>query len=121
MHALYLVLMTLNLLVETLAGTALIAGPDGIAAAGRGGLWSMHYGFAALAVASISVWGFVYRALPQVRHAVQGILLLFHAGIALSLTLAGDQAVGQIIHIVLATLTLVLVARSLTGSASPAR
>ena len=94
MHALYLVLLTLNLLVETLAGTALIAGPDGIAAAGRGGLWSMHYGFAALAVASISVWGFVYRALPQVRHAVQGILLLFHAGIALSLTLAGDQAVG---------------------------
>jgi len=121
MHSLYLVLLTLNLLVETLAGTALIAGPDGIAAAGRGNLWSMHYGFAALAVASISVWGYVYRALPQVQRAVLGVLLVFHAGIAVSLTLAGDQAVGQIIHIVLATLTLLLVARSFTGSASRAQ
>lgn len=121
MHRLYLILLVLNLLVETLAGTTLIAGPDGIAAAGRGGLWSMHYGFAALAVASISIWGFVYRAEQAVRHAVQGVLLVFHTGIAISLTLAGDQAAGQIIHIVLATLCLLVVAQRVMGSASPAR
>ena len=98
----------MNLLTESLAATTLIGGPDGIAAAGKGGMWSMHYGFAALAMASVSLWIWPNRRNLKAVTAVLGVLSTFHTGLFISLTLAGDQQVGQIIHGVMAVLCIVL-------------
>ena len=73
MKILFTILLVLNFLTEALASTTLIGGPDGIAAAGRGGQWSMHYGFAALAIASISLWAWPYRSQLQVTTVVLGV------------------------------------------------
>ena len=44
MRILFIIVLVVNLLTELLAATTLIGGPDGIAAAGKGAMWSMHYG-----------------------------------------------------------------------------
>ncbi len=50
-----IVALVFNFLLETLAAVSLIAGPGGLGDAGQGGQWSMHYGFAALAIASSTI------------------------------------------------------------------
>jgi hypothetical protein len=104
----FIVLLVLNFLAETLAATSLIGGPEGIAAAGKGGMWSMHYGFAVIAIASASIWIWPYRTNLKVVTPVLGILMTFHTSVLLSLTLAGDQMAGVTIHAVLATLSIFL-------------
>lgn len=111
MKILLSVLLVLNFLVEGLAATSLIGGPEGIAAAGSGGQWSMHYGFAALAIASLSLWTWRCRSQLPVITVALGTLLVFHTGLAISLSLAGDQAAGRAIHVVLAALCLLLFVR----------
>ena len=108
MKVLLIVMLTLNLVTELLAATSLIGGPDGLAAAGKGGMWSMHYGFAALAIASASLWVWPYRTHLPTLTAVVGILTTFHIGLVVSLAAAGDQNAGMIIHAVHATLCVVL-------------
>jgi len=105
---LFVIILVLSFLTEVLAAVALIGGPEGIAAAGKGGQWSMHYGFAALAIASVSLWTWSKRTVPAVITVTIGVLLVFHSGLAVSLFLAGDQQPGQVIHTVLAGLLLVL-------------
>jgi len=68
----------------------------------------MHYGFAALAMASASLWIWPHRSNLRVVTAVLGILLTFHTGLLISLTLAGDQQGGVVIHAVMSVLCLVL-------------
>ena len=108
MKILFNVVLILSFLFEAYASASLIAGPEGFAAAGSGNQWSMHYGFAALAIASISLWVWPYRTnLPLVTFAL-GVLFTFHTGLSISLHLAGDQQAGMIIHSVLSVLCLVL-------------
>ena len=107
MKYLFVTLLVLNFLTETLAAVSLIAGPEGLAAAGTGGQWSMHYGFAALAIASASLWVWPYRTSRPAVTAILGLLLVFHTGLFVSLTAAGDQAVGMVLHAVLAVLALI--------------
>lgn len=107
-HA-YTTLLVLSFLTELLAALSLIGGPDGLAAAGRGGMWSMHYGFAALAIASCTVWAWPHRNDPAAISVVLGVLSVFHVGLAISLAVAGDQQAGMTIHSVLAVLAVVLV------------
>ena len=95
--------------METMAALALIGGPEGIAAAGQGGQWSMHYGFAALALASVSLWVFPHRRDLAAVTVALGLLLTFHVGLTVSLAVAGDQAGGLIGHAVLAAISLVLI------------
>lgn len=102
MRILFVVVLFVNLLTEALAATTLIGGPEGISAMGKGGMWSMHYGFAALAIASASLWVWPYRTNLQVVTAVLGLLATFHTGLFISLTLAGDQQAGMIIHAAMA-------------------
>ena len=71
-------------------------------------MWSMHYGFAVLAIASASLWIWPYRTNIKAVTAVLGVLMTFHAVLFLSLTLAGDQAAGMIIHAFLAALCILL-------------
>ncbi len=110
MRILFSVFLVLNLIAEVLAATSLIGGPDGIAAAGRGNQWAMHYGFAVLAIASASLWVWPQRSNIRVVTAVLGVLMVFHSGVLVSLVLAGDQPAGVVIHSVLALLAIVLFA-----------
>jgi hypothetical protein len=105
------VMLVLNGLTELLASATLILGANGLSAAGTGAMWSMHYGFAALAIASVSVWAWSHRSNLAVMTTVIGTLLVFHAGLCLSLALAGDQAVGMAIHGITAVMCVVLFAR----------
>ena len=108
MKIVFNIVLILNLLTEAMAATFLIGGPEGIAAAGKGGMWSMHYGFAALAIASMTIWIWPYRTNLKAVTAILGVLLTFHTGLFISLTLAGDQMPGMIIHAVMATLCIIV-------------
>lgn len=111
MKLLFIVVLVLNLLVEGLAAVSLILGPDGLSAAGTGDQWSMHYGFAVIAIASASLWVWPRRTDLGVVTAVLGILLVFHSVLFVSLATAGDQQAGMVIHAVLAALCLVTFVR----------
>ena len=108
MKILLMVTLVLHFLMELMAAVALIGGPEGIGNAGAGNMWSMHYGFAALAIASISVWVWPKRTDAGVLIVALSFLLLFHYGLTLSLYLAGDQAGGMIGHAVLGVLCTIL-------------
>lgn len=110
MKGLFAAFLALNFLVEAFAAFALITGPGGISAAGTGNQWSMHYGFAVLAIASASLWVWPRRTDYQVVTAVLGVLVVFHCAVAISLATAGDQKVGLVIHTVFATLSILLFA-----------
>lgn len=110
MKGLFAAFLALNFLVEAFAAFALITGPGGISAAGTGNQWSMHYGFAVLAIASASLWVWPRRTDYQVVTAVLGVLVVFHCAVAISLATAGDQKVGLVIHTVFATLSVLLFA-----------
>ena len=56
MKILFNIVLVLSFLFEALASVSLIGGPEGISAPGLGNQWSMHYGFAALAIASMSLY-----------------------------------------------------------------
>ncbi len=105
------VTLVLSALTVLLAAVTLIGGPTGIQAAGAGEMWSMHYGFAALAIASCSIWIWPHRSDLQAVTPILLTLLVFHAGVCLSLVLAGDQPVGAVIHATLTLLLIVLVFR----------
>ncbi|MEQ8484428.1 MAG: hypothetical protein RIB46_08685 [Pseudomonadales bacterium] len=106
MNVLFIILLVLNLLVEALAAATLIGGPGGLAAAGSGNQWSMHYGFAALAIASASLWVWPRRHDPAAVTPVLGLLMVFHSGLFVSLAVAGDQMGGMVIHAVLAAMAI---------------
>ena len=108
MKYLFNTLLVLNLFTEATAATFLIGGPGGISAAGSGGMWSMHYGFAAFAIASATFWIWPYRDNIKAVTSILGLLLTFHSGLFLSLAIAGDQMPGMIVHAVLAMLCLFL-------------
>ncbi|MFP6806225.1 MAG: hypothetical protein VB957_03435 [Pseudomonadales bacterium] len=100
--------LVLNFLVEGLASSSLIAGPEGVQAVGLGGQWSMHYGFAALAIASVSLWAWPHRTDKKTVTTILGVLVTFHTGLFISLSVAGDQMAGMITHGVLMTLLIIL-------------
>lgn len=104
MRHVYTLLLVLSCLTELLAAATLIGGPDGLPAAGRGEMWSMHYGFAALAIASCSFLAWPQRQNVGAVTVVLGVLSTFHTGLAVSLFTAGDQPAGLVIHCVLALL-----------------
>jgi len=100
--------LILNLVFEATAAVALIAFPEAALAQGEALLWPRNYGFAALAMASASLWVWPLRdQLPSVT-AVCGILLTFHVGLSASLAIAGGANTGaSALHGLLAVLFLV--------------
>ena len=110
MNIFFIVVLVLNLLTEGLAAIALISGPQGIPGLGQieGGMWSMNYGFAAIAIASAIIWIWPYRENLGAVSAVLGILLTFHTCIFIALAMAGDQIPGTVAHAIMTTLCLIL-------------
>ncbi len=113
MKILFSALLILSFLTEMLAASTLIAGPGGISSAStiNGGMWSMHYGFAALAIASASVWVWFSRHNLAAVTPILGTLMVFHSGLFVSLAVAGDQQAGMVIHAVLALICIALFIR----------
>ena len=105
---LFIALLVLNFLTEALAALSLITGPQGLSQAGSGEMWSMHYGFAALSIASLSVWAFFQRHNASAITVTLGTLLVFHTGVCFSLFAAADQPAGMTIQAVLAVLCALL-------------
>jgi len=122
MKMFFTVFLVLNFLVETLAAVSLISADTGLAAAldgvpplvdgniGATGLWSMHYGFAVIAIASAIFWVWPHRSSRSVVTAVLGILTTFHTALLCSLVLEGTQMPGIVLHSVLAPMAIVLFA-----------
>ncbi|XOV84542.1 MAG: hypothetical protein ACFHXK_05375 [bacterium] len=102
MKIVFSILLVAHGATEFLAAASLIVAPAGILDIGAGEQWSMHYGFAAFAIATASLWVWPYRQELRVVTPVLGLLLTFHVSVFVSLTLAGDQAAGVVIHAVLA-------------------
>ena len=68
----------------------------------------MHYGFAAIAIASASLWVWPWRNNIKAVTAILATLLTFHPGLFVSLTLAGDHPAGMVIHAVMSVLSMAL-------------
>lgn len=108
MKTYFSVILILNVLFEGLAAAALIFAPQSALAPGDGVTWARNYGFAALAMASTSLWLWPYRSNLQAVTAMCGVLVVFHAGLCLSLFIAGGDSVGAgVAHGVLGVLFLV--------------
>ena len=110
MKVFFTVVLILNFLTEGLAAISLIGGPQSAFAEGpvEVGLWAMHYGFAAISIASAVFWIWPYREDLKAVTAVLGILLVFHICIFTSLAIAADQIPGTIIHAVMAVFCAIL-------------
>jgi hypothetical protein len=110
MDRLLVAALVLNFVAETLAAATLIGGPSGVGAteASNGGRWSMHYGFAVIAIASAGAWVWPRRRELAALTPVLGILATFHVAVLTSLLIAGDQPVGVVIHAVLSLTFLLL-------------
>ena len=98
MQTLLTAALALNFALEAFAATVLIGGPGGFAdaAAPAASRWSMHYGFAVIAIASAGVWLWPVRRELAALTPVLGILTMFHGGVLISLLRAGDQAQGAV-------------------------
>ena len=94
MKTYFSIILVLNLLFEGIAAAVLIVAPESALAAGDSVTWARNYGFAALAVASTSLWLWPYRADLQAVTAVCGALIVFHIGLCGSLLIAGGPNLG---------------------------
>jgi hypothetical protein len=112
MKKLLVVALALNFLVEALAAASLIGGPSGLGASDASNLdrWSMHYGFAVIAIACAGAWLWPARRELAALTPVLGVLATFHVAVFTSLLLAGDQPLGVGIHAVLSLTFLLLLA-----------
>jgi hypothetical protein len=108
--------LVINLLLEGLAGAALIGGTLELFTIEQleTGMWAMVYGFAALAIASAIFWVWSHRARSEAVGPVLGILLAFHALVAVAFALQGNQVPVVIVHAVMAALAIFLYSQRTT-------
>ena len=116
MKKLFTTYLVLNLILEGIAAVTLIGAGLGLfAIAGlESGMWSMNYGFAAIAIASALVWVWPHRSKRDVVGPVLGILLAFHALVSVSFAIEGTQPPSIIVHGIMALLGLFLYTRRST-------
>ena len=100
MKKLFLGLLVFNLLLEGFAAISLISAPGaGLPGAGPAEIsWARNYGFAALAMASLIVWIWPQRNNAAAVSTVLGLLMVFHLGISLSLTLGMGPMLFATLH-----------------------
>ena len=102
--------LVINLLLEGLAGIALIGGTLGLFSIEQleTGMWAMVYGFAALAIATPIFWVWPYRTRREAVGPVLGILLAFHALVAVAFAIQGNEVPLVIVHGLMAALAIYL-------------
>jgi len=108
--------LVLNLLLEGLAAITLIGGALGVISIAdlESGMWSMNYGFAAIAIASAIFWVWPHRSRREAVGPILGILLSFHTLVSVSFAIQGNQAPPMVVHGVMAALAVFLYARRTT-------
>lgn len=113
MKNLFTTYLVLNLVLEGIAAVTLIGAGLGLLTIAQleNGLWSMNYGFAAIAIASALFWVWPHRSKREVVGPVLGILLAFHALVSVSFAIQGAQVPPMVVHGVMALLGLFLYAR----------
>ena len=108
MKIFFSVTLVLNLLFEAMAAVMLISSPESQGAAAETAVWARNYGFAALAIASASIWLWPARDRLAAVTPVAGVLVVFHVGLTISLATAGGANMGPAgLHGVLALLFIV--------------
>lgn len=75
MKLLFWLTLTANLLLELYAALNLLLGDAGLLADTGQNAWSIHYAFAAITIASVSIWLACYRNVPGVTYVLFGYLL----------------------------------------------
>jgi hypothetical protein len=110
MRKLFTGYLVINLLLEGLAAIALIGGTLELFSIEQleTGMWAMVYGFAALAIASAIFWVWPHREKREAVGPVLGILLAFHALVAVAFAIQGNQFPFVIVHGVMAALAIYL-------------
>ncbi len=74
-------------------------------------MWSMNYGFAAVAIASAIFWVWPHRARRDVVGPVLGILLAFHALVCVSFAIDGNEIPAIVVHGIMALVGIFLYVR----------
>jgi hypothetical protein len=116
MKKLFTTYLILNLILEGIAAVTLIGAGLGLFTIAQleSGMWSMNYGFAAIAIASALFWVWPHRSKRDVVGPVLGILLAFHALVSVSFAIEGTQMPSIVVHGIMALLALFLYARRST-------
>ena len=111
--------LVINLLLEGIAAIALIGVTLGLFSIEQleTGMWAMVYGFAALAIATPVFWIWPYRTIRVAVGPVLGILLAFHALVAIAFALQGNQVPFVIVHGLMAALAIYLYSQRTTWCA----
>jgi len=102
--------LVLNLVLEGFAAITLVGAALGLFSIEQleSGIWSMNYGFAAIAIASAIFWVWPHRSRREAVGPVLGILLSFHALVFVSFAIQGNQVQPMVVHGVMAALAIYL-------------
>lgn len=113
MKTLFTTYLLLNLILEGIAAVTLVGAGLGLFTIAQleSGVWSMNYGFAAIAIASALFWVWPYRSRREVVGPVLGILLAFHALVSVSFAIQGTQMPSIVVHAAMALLGMFLYTR----------
>lgn len=113
MKTLFTAYLLLNLILEGIAAVTLVGAGLGLFTIAQleSGMWSMNYGFAAIAIASALFWVWPYRSRREVVGPVLGILLAFHALVSVSFAIQGTQVPAIVVHAAMALLGMFLYTR----------
>ena len=106
MKNLFTTYLVFNLVLEAIAAVTLVGTGLGLFAIAQfeSGMWSMNYGFAAIAIASAVFWVWPHRSRRDVVGPVLGILLTFHAMVCISFAIQSEQLPLIVVHGVMALL-----------------
>ena len=110
MKSLFTVFLFLNFLLEIVAGVALIGASLGLVSVAQleTGMWSLIYGFAALAIATAIFWVWPHRENRDAVGAVLGILFSFHELVLIAFVIEGSQMPPAIAHAAMAAYAMFL-------------
>ena len=120
MNKLFTGYLVTNLLLEGLAGIGLIGATLAIFTVEQleTGMWTLVYGFAALAMASVIFWVWPHRTRREAVGPVLGILLTFHALVAAAFALQGNEVPLVIVHGLMAAFGIYLYSQKSAWSAA---
>lgn len=113
MRKLFITYLVLNLALEGIAAVTLIGAGLGLFTIAQleSGMWSMNYGFAAIAIASALFWVWPHRSKREVVGPVLGILLAFHGFVSVSFAIQGSHMPSIVVHGIMAVLGIFLYTR----------
>lgn len=113
MKYLFTTYLALNLVLESIAAVTLLGAGLGlfVIPGFESSMWSMNYGFAAIALASAIFWVWPHRTKRDAVAPVLGILLAFHALVSASFAVQGVQVPSIVVHGIMALLGIFLYTR----------